>query len=94
MENEENRGLVDKKASKDQWARLVNVAFCQFSVGALSLLSLSHTLGHLEFSWITLALVQGKKRKDKEGKGNQRSSKEDQDQEGTTRLLAGIDLHV
>jgi len=50
MENEENRGLIDKKASKDQWASLVSEEFCQFSFGYLSLLSLSHTLGHLEIS--------------------------------------------
>ena len=36
MENEENRGLIHKKASKDQL-----VIFCQFSFGNLSLLSLS-----------------------------------------------------
>lgn len=55
MENEENRGLINKKASEDQ---LVN--FFQFSFGALSLfslsLSLSPTLRHLEFSWIILAM--------------------------------------
>ncbi len=49
MENEENRGLIYKKASKDQL-----VTFCQFSFGTLSLFSLSHTLGDLEFSWGTL----------------------------------------
>jgi len=36
MESEENRGHIHKKASKDQL-----VTFCQCSVGALSLLSLS-----------------------------------------------------
>jgi hypothetical protein len=40
MENEENRGLIHKKASEDQLVTLVS--FCQFSFGALSLfLSLS-----------------------------------------------------
>ena len=55
MENEENIGLIDKKTFEDQL-----VLFFQFSFGALSLfsLSLSHTLGHLEFSWSTLALDQ------------------------------------
>ena len=36
MENEENRGLINKKAYEDQWAGLG-----QFSFGALSLFSLS-----------------------------------------------------
>ena len=36
MENEENRGLINKKAYEDQWARLG-----QFSFGALSLFSLT-----------------------------------------------------
>ena len=41
MENVENRGLINKNASEDQWARLG-----QFSFGALSLFSLS-----LSYSW-------------------------------------------
>jgi len=49
MENEENRGLINKKAYEDQYTN-----FCQFSFEVLSLFSLSHTLGHLEFSWSTL----------------------------------------
>jgi len=49
MENEENRGLIHKKASEDQL-----VTFCQFIFRALSLFSLSHTLGDLDFSWSTL----------------------------------------
>ena len=55
METEENRGLIHKKAYENQL-----VTFCQFSFGALSLfsLSLSLTLGHLEFSWSTLKLEQ------------------------------------
>jgi len=53
MENEENRGLIDKKASEDQWAGLD-----QFNFGSPLLFSLSHTLGHLEFSWSTLPLEQ------------------------------------
>ena len=52
MENEENRGLINKKASEDQF-----MAFCQFSFGALILFSLSHTLRHLDFSWRTLGGV-------------------------------------
>jgi len=38
-ENEENRGLIHKKASGDQL-----VIFCQFSFVAFSLLSFSHIL--------------------------------------------------
>ena len=63
MKNEENRGLIYKKASKDQL-----VTFCQFRFKALSFfsLSLSHTLGHLEFSWNTLALEQETQRRQEE----------------------------
>jgi len=43
MENKENRGLINKKASEDQWAR-----FGHFSFGALSLFSLSLSLS---YSW-------------------------------------------
>ena len=47
-----------KKLIRINWKALgsssVNVTFCKFSFGALSLLSLSHTLGDLEFSWNTL----------------------------------------
>ncbi len=64
MEIEENRGLINKKASKDQFT-----TFCQFSFGALSLLSLlSHTLIHLEYYWSTLTLEEGRKRKQRESK--------------------------
>ena len=51
MEIEENRGLIDKNASEHQL-----VTFCRFTFGAISLfsLSLSHTLGYLNFSWSTL----------------------------------------
>ena len=49
MENEENSGLIHKKVSEDQL-----VTFFQFSFGALSLFSLSLTLGDLQFSWSTL----------------------------------------
>lgn len=41
MENEENRGIINKKVSEVQWARLG-----QFNFGALSLFSLS-----LSYSW-------------------------------------------
>jgi len=57
-------------------------------------LSLSLTLRHLDNSWSILALDEGKKRKDKEGKGKQISSKAKQDQAATMGLLVGIDLHV
>ena len=67
-ENEEKRGLIDKKAFEDQFA-----TFCQFSFGALSLfsLSLSLTVGHLEFSWSTLTLDQERQRRQEEVKVKQ-----------------------
>ena len=78
MENEENGGLIHKKASEDQL-----VTFCQFNFGALSLFSISLTLGHLEFLGVIL-----------EGKRKQRSSRERQDQAATTGFIIGINLHV
>lgn len=44
MEAKENRGLLNKKDYEDQL-----IDFCLFNFGALSLFSLSQTLGHLEF---------------------------------------------
>ena len=70
-ENEENRGLIDKKASEDHLEIFFHCTFCQFSFGALSLFSLTLTLGHLEFSWITLALDQERQRRKEEGRRNQ-----------------------
>ena len=63
-ENKEIRGLVNKKASEDQLVIFVNSSFelAHYS------LSISLTLGHLEFSWSTLALDQGRKRKKRERK--------------------------
>jgi len=86
MENEENRGHINKKAYEDQF-----MAFGQFNFGVLSLFSLSHTLEHLEFSWSTSTLDQERKRRKR---GSKRSSKIEQDQAATSGLLAGIYLHV
>ena len=54
MENEENRGLIDKKASEDQLVPSVSLVLD---------LSLSLTLRHLEFSWRISALDQERKRR-------------------------------
>ena len=67
MENEENRGLINKKISEDQL-----VHFFHFSFGAPSLYSLSLTLGHLEFSWSILAMDQ---RRTKNAKGSKNQEK-------------------
>lgn len=60
-ENEENIGLINKKAFEDQWACLVSEAwsvltFCQLKFRALLLISLSLSLLVIEFSWSTLAV--------------------------------------
>jgi len=52
MENEENRGLINKNPFEDQWARVG-----QFSFGALSLFSLSLIL--LETYIFLGALLEG-----------------------------------
>ena len=49
MENEANRGLIHKKASKDQL-----VTFVRLFWSSLIILSVSHTLGDLDFSLSTL----------------------------------------
>ena len=71
MENEENRGLNDKKAYEDKLARFgqckdQSVQFWN----SLIILSLSLTLGHLDFCWSTQHWV----KKGKEGKRKQRQS--------------------
>ena len=48
MENEENRGLINKRASEDQY-----IEFFQFSFGALYILSLS-----LSYSWKLRAFLE------------------------------------
>ena len=64
MENEENRGLINKKASKEWLERLFQC------YGELSyILSLSHTLGHLEYSWSTIGECGILGYLEKEGKG-------------------------
>ena len=75
MENEENRGLIHKKAFEDQL-----VTFCQFSVGTLSHYSLSLSYCwrlriFLQYSWrvwhtwIIGPRMQRKSRKAQEGIG-------------------------
>ena len=76
MENEENRGLIDKNASEDQLVPFLNVTFLSVQFwSSLIFLSLSLTLGHLEFSWSISALDQERERKEKEGQGKERKGK-------------------
>ena len=85
MENEENRGLINKKPYEDQL-----VPFCQFSFGALCLFSLSHSWTLREF----LEHSNIGSRKVKEGPRRQRSRKEEQHLVAIVGLIASIDLHV
>ena len=93
MENEENRGLIHKKASKDQL-----VTFRQFSFGALSLFSLSLSLSLIlletEFSWSTLGGCGILGFLEKEGKGRVRKCKRASRSTTTSYLLAGTKLYV
>ena len=71
MENEENRGLINKKAYEDQW-----VGWSVQDLANLAL-ELSHTLGHFKISWSTLELEQERQRRQEEAKikqGNAGSS--------------------
>ena len=90
MENEENRGLIYKKAFEDQ---LKGFFFKPFVNSVLELshysLSLSLTLGHLEFlgsfwHWTK----KGKKAR------RRKQARRSKNQATTTRIFADNDLHV
>jgi len=63
-----------KKIEASLIKRLLRISsqFFVNSVLELSHYPLSHTLGHLEFSWRILALEQGSEKKAKEGQGKER----------------------
>ena len=87
MENEENRGLIDKKDSKDQF-----VTFCQFIFGALSLFSRS-----LLETYSFLGVLQQWSKEGNASKGKERkrgSRKEEKDQSASVEILAGNIFHV
>ena len=87
MENKENRSLIDKKAYEDQF-----VTFFLFSFGALSLFSLSHTLGHRVFlEHSSFGARQGKASK---GRTMKRKERKELDQANSVGILAGNTLHV
>ena len=77
MENEENRGLVHKKDSKDQL-----VTFCQLSFGALSLFSLSLILFD-RVSWNNFCIGERKEKKARGSKGQEGKGKIKQLQEAS-----------
>ena len=89
MENEEIRGLIHRKASKDQF-----VTFFQFSVGSLSHYSLSHTLGYLEFYWSIVGGCGILGFLEKEGKGRVGKHRKALRSAVTSDLLACTHLHV
>jgi len=70
------------------------VTFFEFSVGALSLFSLSHTLGDLEFSRNTLGGYDILGFLEKEGKGREGKCKRSSRSETTSDFLAGTKFHV
>jgi len=94
MENKENRGLIDKKASKDQWAGLVSVSFLSVQFWS------SHSILSLSYSWTLRVLgahlesvayldAWGKKvKKEKE------STRGNWDQQLQWVFLVGTELHV
>jgi len=85
MENEENRGRIDKKASEDQLVPFFS-SFLELSHYSLSFTHYwtQFFLGKL-WHWI---------KKGKGGKGKEGARKEENDQEATAGFLEGIDLHV
>ena len=83
MENEENRGLINKKTSQDQLARFFTGFGGSPFYYSLFLILLD--------TWSFLGVIhhcakekESKKMKDKEIKGNQRSSMEKHDLEAST----------
>ena len=79
MEIEENRGIINKKASEDYF-----MAFDQFLFGALILslsLSLSLSLLHTEFSWSTLGGVWHTWDLEQDAKEEQENTRGHQDQQ-------------
>ena len=83
-ENEENRGLIDKKAYEKPFVTFVS------SILELSHYSLSLTLGHLEFTWITFTLDQVRQRRQEEGRSKQGRARSS----NYNMILIGINLHV
>ena len=83
MENEENRGLINKKAFEDQLESFLLVQVFANTYGSYSILSLSLILGHLDFSWSTLALEQERK----ESKKKEESSKEEKESSNYNRII-------
>jgi len=71
MENEEIRGLMHKKASEDQL-----VAFVKLKFGALSLLSLSHSLSWSLRVFLEHSSLEERKGKARKGKERQARNKE------------------
>jgi len=108
MENEENKGIINKKASENSFFFSV-WTFSQFSFGALSFFFLSHTLRDLEFSWSTLGgcgilgflQQEGKAKEEQEssrrhrhqGKGRARKRKKASTSKSTTTSSEGIDIN-
>ena len=71
MENEENRGLINKKDYEDELVPFVSLVL-ELSLYSLSL---KHNLGHLDFSWTTLALDKKRKRRHRGRKDQARKSR-------------------
>ena len=85
MENEENRGLIDKKAYEDQLVPFFNsVLDLSHYSPSLSLFNTQIFLGSL-WHWIE---------KCKEGNRKEGERKKERDQATETRFFAVIDFHV
>ena len=97
MENEENRGLINKNASEDYL-----VTFFQFNFEALSLFSLSHLVTQSFLGALQLQIKEGKQEKGNEGKkGSRKESRIKQLQQEYLEVtfcmcdfLAGFDMHA
>jgi len=95
MKNEENRGIIHKKAYEDQLVSLVNEGLISLVLELSHYsLSLSHTLGNLDFSWITLGECGILGVLEQEGKGIAGKHKKESTSIATSNFLVGTKFHV
>ena len=81
METKENRGLINKKASEDQFT-----TFCQLNLElSLSILSLPYS-GCLEYSYTILSLEERRQRKDMKVRGRKDQARKSGIQGGFKQL--------
>ena len=90
MENEENASLINKKAYEDQLLTFCHISFWS----SHSILSLSHTLGHLDFIGALLESVAYLEFWSKKAKKEHEIKIGHHDQQLQWVFIVSIELHV